>query len=80
MTYLSVPSAITDIRFSTISINTRMSNILLGADWPNFSLQAVNREGLIKYLPKEYGFFTSYLSVMIFNRIPSEVNCRSISD
>jgi len=53
---VSVSSAISDIRLSTVSFDDGMSFILLAADWPNTSLQAAIKEGLISSSPMEYGF------------------------
>jgi len=51
-----VSSAILVIRLSTISIDNGMSFIFLAADWPNTSLQAAIKEGLMSSTPIEYDF------------------------
>ena len=62
MSCISVSFAISDIRLSTVSFDNGTSFILLAADWPNASLQAAVKEGLMSSSPMEYGFFTfSYL-------------------
>jgi len=63
MSRVSVTSTISDIRLSTVSFDNGMSFILLAADWPNVSLQAAIKEGLMTSSPMEYFFvFTfSYL-------------------
>jgi len=45
-----------------------MSFILLAADWPNTSLQAAIKEGLMSSSPME----------QILNRMPSEVKCQCL--
>jgi len=45
MSCVSVSSAISNIRLSTVSFDNGMSFILLAADWPNTSLQAATKEG-----------------------------------
>jgi len=57
MSYVSVSCAISDIRLSTVSFDNGMSFILFAADWPNTSLQAANKEGLMSSSPMEYVFF-----------------------
>jgi len=44
---VSVSSAISDIRLSAVTFDNGMSFILLAADWPNTSLQAAIKEGLM---------------------------------
>jgi len=56
MICVSVSSAVSDIRLSTVSFDNGMSIILLATDWPNISLQAAVKEGLVTSLPMEYGF------------------------
>ena len=59
---ISAKSAIPYIRLSNLSFDSGISFILLAADWPNTSLQAAIKEGLMSSSPMEYGFFTySYL-------------------
>ena len=57
MSCVSVPSAISDLRLSTLSFDNGMSFILFAAEWPNTSLQAAIKEGLMSSSPMEYGFF-----------------------
>jgi hypothetical protein len=62
ISFVSVFSAISDMRISTVSFDNGMSFILLAAGWPNTSLQAAIKKGLMISSPVEYGFFTfSYL-------------------
>jgi len=65
MNCVSVSSAISDIRHSTVSFENGMPSILLAADWPNISLKAAIKKGLMHSLPMEYGF----LHLAIFNDI-----------
>ena len=52
----SVYSVLSDICLSNLSFDNGMYFILLAADWPNTSLQAAVKEGLMSSLPMEYGF------------------------
>ena len=65
MSYVSVSSAISDIRLSPVSFGSGMSLILLAADWPNTSLQAAIKEGSVSSSPTEYDF----LNLVIYNDI-----------
>ena len=62
---ISVSSAISGIRLSTVSFDNGMSFNLLNADWPNTSLQGAMRESLMRFSPMEFGF----LNVAICNDI-----------
>ena len=57
MSCVSVSSAMSDIRLSTVSFDNGMSLVLLAVDWPNIALQAAIKEGLMNSSPMEYGFF-----------------------
>ena len=57
MSCVSVSSAISDIRLSTVSLDNGLSFILLAADWPNTSLQAAIKEDLMSSSPMEFWFF-----------------------
>ena len=65
MSCVSVSSAISDIRLSTVSFDSGMSFILLAAAWHNTSLQAAVKEGLMSSSPIEY----SYLHLAICDDI-----------
>jgi len=54
---VSVSSAISDIRLSTVPFDNGMSFILLAAGWPNTSLQAAIKEGFMSSSPMEYGIY-----------------------
>jgi len=56
MSCVSVSSAYSDIRLSTISFGNGMYFILLAADWPDTPLQAAIKEGLMSSSPIEYIF------------------------
>ena len=56
VSFISVSSAISDIRLSTVSFDSAMYFIVLAADWPNTSLQAAVKEDLLSSSPMEYGF------------------------
>jgi hypothetical protein len=56
MNCVSVSSAISDIRLSTVSFDKGMSFIVLAADRPNTSIQAAIKEGLMSSSPMKYGF------------------------
>jgi hypothetical protein len=48
-----ISSAVSYIRLSTLSLDNGMSFIVLAAFWPNTSLQATIKEGLMSSSPME---------------------------
>jgi len=54
---VSVSSALSHIRLSSVSFDNGMSFILLATDWPNTLLQAAFNEDLMISSPMEYGFY-----------------------